>query len=662
METTDIPLHLIVLIPLLGAAVNGLFGRRWPEHLIAGIGCAAAFLPFLLSVEAFMALRETGAEALRQPALFTWFASGSFKVEVGFTVDHLTSVFLLNVTGIGFLIHLYSVVYMQGDAGYFKFFAYLNLFLFSMLMLVMGENLLLMFVGWEGVGLCSYLLIGFWHHDNANADAGKKAFITNRIGDFGFLLGIFFIMYAQSEAGLPISLSFEALAADATRFSGYATVIGLCLFVGAAGKSAQMPLYVWLPDAMAGPTPVSALIHAATMVTAGIYMVARMNFIYVQSPEAMTVVACVGAFTALYAATMGFAQTDIKKVLAYSTVSQLGFMFVGVGVGAFGAGLFHVITHAFFKACLFLGSGSVIYALHHEQDIRRMGGLWKKMPITAWTFLLSTLAIAGFPLMSGFFSKDEIMWKAFATQNLLVPGWVLWLVLVLGAMCTAFYMVRVFCLTFLGTYRGGAGGHHDAHGHDDHGARGARGDIHESPALMTLPLIVLAALAVFGGLLGLPHWISHTNLFEHWLEPVFVAAKGLKFIDNTSLELGLMGVSVGLCSLSALLAYAMYNGTLQQTPARLAAQFQPVYKLIYNKYYFDEVLSFLVVRPTKGLARFCHRVVDDGLIDGLLVNGTAAVVNLSGRLTRLVTTGDVQRYATLLFVGLWALVAFWVAG
>jgi NADH-quinone oxidoreductase subunit L len=658
---TQIPIHLIVLLPLLGAAINGLFGRRFSEGTIAGIACLATFIPFMLSVQAFLAL-QGGLERIAPAPLFTWFASGGFKVELGFVIDHLTSIFTLVVTGIGFLIHLYSAKYMEGDEGFYKFFAYLNLFLFSMLMLIMGENLILMFVGWEGVGLCSYLLIGFWYQENANADAGKKAFITNRVGDFGFLLGIFFILYALAETGKPMSLSFTDLQANAGVFAGLATTICLLLFVGAAGKSAQVPLYVWLPDAMAGPTPVSALIHAATMVTAGIYMVARLNFLFVQSPMAMTVVACVGAFTALFAATMGFLQNDIKKVLAYSTVSQLGYMFMGVGVGAFGAGLFHVVTHAFFKACLFLGSGSVIYALHHEQDIRKMGGLFKKMPITAWTFLLSTMAIAGFPLFSGFFSKDEILWKAFANQTTLVPGWALWSVGVLAAVCTAFYMVRVFCLTFLGEYRGGHNDHHghDSHGHDDHHGHG---EIHETPGFMTAPLIILAVGAVFGGLAGLPHWMpGHpTNWFEHWLSPVFTAAEPLKFLDNTSLELALMAVSVSLCALSAGVAYYMYAGGGQHLPAQLAARMKPLYTLVYNKYWVDELYQAVIVSPIKAFSRFCWRVIDDGLIDGALVNGTAGVVNLSGRLVRLFTSGDVQRYATVLFVGVWVLLVFWLA-
>ncbi|MFZ4735554.1 MAG: NADH-quinone oxidoreductase subunit L [Bradymonadia bacterium] len=656
----QIPIHLIVLLPLAGAAINGLFGRRFSEGTIAGIACLAAFVPFLISVQAFLAL-QGGVAAIAPAPLFTWFASGGFKVELGFLIDPLTSIFTLVVTGIGFLIHLYSAKYMEGDEGFYKFFAYLNLFLFSMLMLIMGENLILMFVGWEGVGLCSYLLIGFWYQDNANADAGKKAFITNRVGDFGFLLGIFFILYALAESGKPLSLSFDDLAANASVMAGLATTICLLLFVGAAGKSAQVPLYVWLPDAMAGPTPVSALIHAATMVTAGIYMVARMNFLFVQSPVAMTVVACVGAFTALFAATMGFLQNDIKKVLAYSTVSQLGFMFMGVGVGAFGAGLFHVVTHAFFKACLFLGAGSVIYGLHHEQDIRRMGGLMKKMPITAWTFLLSTMAIAGFPLLSGFFSKDEILWKAFANQTTLVPGWALWTVGVLAAMCTAFYMVRVFCLTFLGEYRGGG---HDDHAHDDHGhGDHGHGEIHESPAFMTAPLVILAIGAVFGGLAGLPHWFpGHpTNWFEHWMSPVFTAAEGLNFLDNTSLELTLMAVSVALAASSASLAYYMYAGGGRHLPAQLAERLKPIYTLVYNKYWIDELYQAVIVGPIKAFSRFCWRVIDDGLIDGALVNGTAGVVGLSGRLVRLFTSGDVQRYATVLFVGVWVLLVFWLA-
>jgi NADH-quinone oxidoreductase subunit L len=665
---TNLPIHLIVFLPLLGAAINGLLGRRFSWTTITAIACMASLVPFILSVQAFFHMRETGAEVLRQVPLFTWFATGTFSVDLGFTIDRLTAIFCLNVTGIGFLIHMYSSAYMKEDEGYFKFMSYLNLFLFSMLMLIMGENLLLMFVGWEGVGLCSYLLIGFWYTDHANADAGKKAFITNRIGDFGFLLGMFFILYALNSQGLPMSLSFEDLQANAGQFSELATIIGLLLFVGAAGKSAQVPLYVWLPDAMAGPTPVSALIHAATMVTAGIYMVARMNFIYVQSPMAMTVVTAIGAITALFAATMGFAQNDIKKVLAYSTVSQLGYMFMGVGVGAYAAGLFHVITHAFFKACLFLGSGSVIHALHHEQDTRKMGGLLKKMPITGWTFALSTAAIAGFPLLSGFFSKDEILWKVFSNQTTLIPGWVFWLVGVAGAMCTAFYMVRVYALTFTGTYRGEPEERHghDAHGHDDHGHHhgGVKyDDIHESPWTMTLPLVVLAFGAVFGGLLGLPHWMpGHpTNQFDHWLEPVFGSAHGLKFLDNTSLELGLMAVSVGLAALSALVAWHMYAGKGKHLPGQIAERIRPVYTLVFNKYYVDELYAAVIVRPIKAFARFSWRVIDDGLIDGVLVNGPANLVHLTGRLVRLFTTGDVQRYAFFVLGGVWLLVVVWLA-
>ncbi len=666
---TNLPIHLIVFLPLLGAAINGLLGRRFSWTTITAIACVASLVPFILSVQAFFHMRETGAEVLRQVPLFTWFATGNFSVDLGFTIDRLTAIFCLNVTGIGFLIHMYSSAYMKEDVGYFKFMSYLNLFLFSMLMLIMGENLLLMFVGWEGVGLCSYLLIGFWYTDHANADAGKKAFITNRVGDFGFLLGIFFILYALNTQGLPMSLSFEDLQANAGKFSELATIIGLLLFVGAAGKSAQVPLYVWLPDAMAGPTPVSALIHAATMVTAGIYMVARMNFIYAQSPMAMTVVTAIGAITALFAATMGFAQNDIKKVLAYSTVSQLGYMFMGVGVGAYAAGLFHVITHAFFKACLFLGSGSVIHALHHEQDTRKMGGLLKKMPITGWTFALSTAAIAGFPLLSGFFSKDEILWKVFSNQTTLIPGWVFWLVGVAGAMCTAFYMVRVYALTFTGTYRGEPEDRHghDDHGHDDHG-HGHHGgvkykDIHESPWTMTLPLVVLAFGAVFGGLLGLPHWMpGHpTNQFDHWLEPVFESAKGLKFLDNTSLELGLMAVSVGLAALSALVAWHMYAGKGKHLPGQIAERIRPLYTLVFNKYYVDELYAAIIVRPIKAFARFSWRVIDDGLIDGVLVNGPANLVHLTGRVVRLFTTGDVQRYAFFVLGGVWLLVVVWLA-
>ena len=645
---SQIPIHLIVLLPLVGAIINGLIGKKLSEKVIAGIGCAATFVPFLISIQAFLELRGLhGAEAVIRPApLYTWITSGAFEVPMGFSIDRLTSVFTLFVTGVGFLIHVYSAAYMHGDEGFNKFFAYLNLFMFSMLMLITGENMLLMFVGWEGVGLCSYLLIGFWYTDDANAAAGKKAFITNRVGDFGFLLGIFFILYALDTQGLGLTLSFHELEAQQFHLGGYATIIGLLLFVGAAGKSAQIPLFVWLPDAMAGPTPVSALIHAATMVTAGVYMVARMNFIYAQSAVAMTVVACVGAATALFAATIGLVQNDIKKVLAYSTVSQLGYMFLGVGVGAFSAGVFHVVTHAFFKACLFLGAGSVIHAMHHEQDIRKMGGLWKVMPKTGWTFLICTAAIAGVPLFSGFFSKDEILWMAYSNNQTLVPGLALWIVGLLGAICTAFYMMRLFVLTFLGESRA-----------DEH----TKAHLHESPALMTWPLLILAGFAAIGGVIGLPHWLGVPNLFHDWLHPVFAASEArLSFVSNPGLELGLMAIAVGLAMTSFWFAYHTYRYNPQR-PKDWAAHAGGLYRLVLDKWRIDELYAYVIVNPIKAVAQFCWRVIDDGFIDGLLVNGTAAFVGLCGRAVRVLTTGDVQRYATALFLGLWAALFLWLS-
>lgn len=658
---TNIPIHLIVLFPLLGAIINGTIGgllrRKMSESAIAGIASAATFLPFMIAVEVFFTLKGMPENAVLQPApMFDWIISGNFHVPMGFYVDHMTSVFLLFVTGIGFLIHIYSASYMHDDPGYYKFFTYLNLFMFSMLMLVTGENLLLMFVGWEGVGVCSYLLIGYWYEDHKNADAGKKAFITNRVGDFGFLLGMFFILYALGTHDMPLTLSFDKLMDPAVlaqaNLGGYATIICLLMFVGAMGKSAQIPLFVWLPDAMAGPTSVSALIHAATMVTAGVFMVSRMNFLFSLSPEAMTVVTGIGAATALFAATIGIVQNDIKKVLAYSTVSQLGYMFMGVGCGAYAAGLFHVLTHAFFKACLFLGSGSVIHAVH-SQDVREMGGLRKFMPITGWTFLLSTLAIIGTPLFSGFFSKDEILWKVFSQNNTLIPGPVFWVVGVLGAMCTAFYMVRVYCLTFEGEFRGSEKTKHH---------------LHESPKLMTIPLIVLAGLAVVGGFLGMPHWLpGHPhNFFHDWLHPVFAASDAnLSFgngEDQTALELALMAISVGLAALMALLAYMMYAGKKKELPGKIRQSVGGLYTVLLNKYYVDELYVAVIVNPIKRFSSVCWRIIDDGIIDGVLVNRVAGLSVKLGGVTKLLTSGDVQRYAAFVFIGFWALMVAWIAG
>jgi NADH-quinone oxidoreductase subunit L len=519
-------LGLIILFPLAGALINGLLGKKLPKSAVSFIGPAAIGLSFVVVVFSFMKLLQLPVEERSiEQTLFTWISSGNLNVGFNLLFDQLSAIMALIVSGVSFLIHIYSVGYMGEDKGYSKFFTYLNLFVFMMLILVLGDSYLMMFIGWEGVGLCSYLLIGFWFEEKANADAGKKAFIVNRIGDFGFLLGMFLIFNVFS------SLNYHEVFEQAKNVQningGIFVAMTLLLFVGAIGKSAQIPLYVWLPDAMAGPTPVSALIHAATMVTAGVYMVARSSVLYALAPTSMMVVACVGAATALFAATIGITQFDIKKVLAYSTVSQLGYMLIAVGVGAFSAGIFHLMTHAFFKALLFLGAGSVIHAMHHAyhathnhddpQDMRNMGGMRKYMPVTYKCFLLATLAIAGAPLFSGFFSKDEILWFAFSSSR---GGVGFWLIGVLAAGITAFYMFRLLFMTFFGENRLKA----EEQNH-----------LHESPKTITIPLIVLAVLSVFGGFIGIPEaFIKHANLFEHFLDPVFEDAHNI--IVNSSGE------------------------------------------------------------------------------------------------------------------------------
>ena len=498
-------LRWIVLSPLLGAILVALLGRTLPRKVIGTLASAAVGVSFLIGLAAFFKLKELSGHGHGEETVFLadhlyrWFAVGGLNVEAAFVFDRLSAVMVLVVAGVSALIHIYSMGYMARDECYWRYFTYLNLFVFFMLLLVTADNAVAMFVGWEGVGLCSYLLIGFWFEDPEKAYAGKKAFVVNRIGDFGFLLGIILIFWSLG------TVNFNEIAQQAplllTGGGTLATAICLLLFLGATGKSAQIPLYVWLPDAMAGPTPVSALIHAATMVTAGVYMIVRLNVLYLLAPAAMCVVAVVGAATAIYAASIGLMQNDIKKVLAYSTVSQLGYMFLAVGVGAFSAGIFHLVTHAFFKALLFLGSGSVIHAMSNKQDIREMGGLKKQMPVTYWTFLFATLAIAGIPPFSGFFSKDEILWKAFSSPQ---GHWTLWLIGFVAAGLTAFYMFRLVFLTFHGECRADEETKHH---------------IHESPSLMTVPLIVLGVLSVIGGFAGIPEALWGGNHFHHWLAP-----------------------------------------------------------------------------------------------------------------------------------------------
>ena len=627
---------LIVLFPLLGFLFIGLFGSKIKsEKLIGTIGSAAVGLSFLVAVSIFVEMLSFPAgERQHIVNQFEWISAGSFSVNAAFQVDQLSIVMTLIVTGVGSLIHIYSIGYMHGDRGFWRFFAYLNLFIFAMLILVLADNFLLMFVGWEGVGLCSYLLIGFWYEKNfekgTTGDAAKKAFIVNRIGDFGFLLGMFLIFTTFG------SLNFETVFSAASVFSrGDSTVmwITLLLFVGATGKSAQIPLYVWLPDAMAGPTPVSALIHAATMVTAGVYMVARSSILFALSPVTMDVVAIIGVITAFYAATIGLVQNDIKKVLAYSTISQLGYMFLGLGVGAFASGIFHVMTHAFFKALLFLGSGAVIHAMHDEQDIQKMGGLKKYLPTTYKTFLIGAIAISGIPPLAGFFSKDEILWKAFSDGS---P--ILWLVGAAGAGLTAFYMFRLVSLTFEGSPR-----------FDEHHLHP-----HEAPKTMTIPLIVLAALSVVGGFIGIPASLGGGNWLEHFLEPVFESANSkmlMPYHEVSAMEYVLMAVSIVIAVTGIFFARRIYLEK-KEIAERTAAKFSRVYTLLLNKYFVDEFYDATIVTPiAKGSEKLLWKRLDVGIIDGL-INFTAKVTEYASQFFRRLQTGVVQTYAVVFVAGI----------
>jgi NADH-quinone oxidoreductase subunit L len=640
---------LVPALPALGVLVNGLAGRRLGKGAVSVVGPGVVGAAFLVSLTLLLSLASMPAEdrVLRQ-TLYEWLVAGDFSAGVSFLVDPLSVTMMLIVTGVGFLIHVYSVGYMhdEDERGFARYFTYLNLFTFAMLLLVMADNLLLLFVGWEGVGLCSYLLIGFWFSDRDNAEAGKKAFIVNRIGDFGFLLGIFLVFGAFGSVAFADVL--PRAGATLTEGGTIAVLIAVCLFVGAVGKSAQIPLYVWLPDAMAGPTPVSALIHAATMVTAGVYMVARMHPVYLMAPEVLTLVAAVGAATALFAATIGLAQTDIKKVLAYSTISQLGYMFLGVGVAAFGAGIFHLLTHAFFKALLFLGAGSVIHALHGQQDMRRMGGLRSSLPVTYWTMLAATLAIAGLPPLAGFFSKDEILWRTWESGHAL-----LWAIGFLTAGLTALYMFRLFFLTFHGDFRG---------------TDEERAHLHESPPSMAVPLAVLGVLSVVGGWIGMPHALGGPlgdvpNVIERWLEPVFADAAVHAAPGSAAppVEYGLMAASVAIAVLGIGAAWWMYVRR-PWLPATLADRFRGAYTLVRGKYFVDEIYDFLVVRPFNAMSRFAWRVVDDGLIDGLAVNGSGALVRLGSRVASRWESGYVQSYVLVFFGGVVLLLAYLLLG
>jgi NADH-quinone oxidoreductase subunit L len=644
-------LWLVPILPLAGAAINGFFGRRSSKKAISTVALVFCGATFVMAL--WLAAGFSSASAPYYFDLAHWIRSGDFQVDFSFYLDQLSLVMLLVVTGVGFLIHIYSVGYMWDDDGYYRFMAYLNLFMFFMLTLVLAKNYLVMFIGWEGVGLASYLLIGFWFTKDSAAAAGKKAFIVNRIGDFGFLIALFLMI--KHFGSLDFTRVFAAVRSlpPETAGAGLLTAIGLLLMVGAAGKSAQIPLYVWLPDAMEGPTPVSALIHAATMVTAGVYMVARSSAIFDRAPMAMMVVAIIGTLTALFAATIGIAQTDIKKVLAYSTVSQLGYMFMACGVGAFSAGIFHLMTHAFFKGLLFLAAGSVIHGVGGEQDMRKMGGLRVYMPWTFATMGIATLAIAGIPPFAGFWSKDEILWKAFNAS------WVYWLIGVVTAFITSFYMFRLMCMTFGGEYRGGAA--QDAHGHDahDHDHGHGHGEPHESPWVMLGPLVVLAVLSAFGG------WVAgYNHHFEHFLAPVFqgandVAQEASPEAGKRTLEYLLMAVSVGVAGLGWFLAYLLYSRR-PQLPARIAASLGGLYQAVSNKYYIDELYAALFVKPLiDGSTTILWHGVDQGVIDAAVNDSADAARHVSDK-ARHMQSGNLRSYAGWIAAGGAVVIAYMV--
>jgi NADH-quinone oxidoreductase subunit L len=627
-------IYLVPLFPLIGFLIVGLGRNILPKGISGWIASIAVLASFIVSVLIFNEVRTTPAEFPKVVELYSFINTQSLSINFAFQVDQLSTLFLLVITGIGFLIHMYSIAYMheENQAWFAKFFAYLNLFIFSMLLLVLGSNYIIMFIGWEGVGLCSYLLIGYWYKKNDYTNAAKKAFIMNRIGDLGFLIGIFLIIGQFGSA------DFATVFTKAGALSAINTPIllgiTLCLFIGACGKSAQIPLFTWLPDAMAGPTPVSALIHAATMVTAGIYMIVRSNVLFSLAPVAQDIILLIGMLTAIVSATIATRQNDIKKVLAYSTVSQLGFMFIALGVGAYTAAVFHVVTHAFFKALLFLGSGSVIHGMHHEQDIRKMGGLKKYMPVTYITFLIGCIAIAGIPPLSGFFSKDEIMMHVYQHG---AYGKILWGIILCAAMLTAYYMFRLLFLTFFGQYRG------DAHHHP-----------HESPALMTIPLIILAVLSAIGGALGLPH-VFH--LGDHWLHnhlsPLY-AKVGSALHHATELsastEYALMAVAVIAAVVSIFIAYREYKNIDLKKPFGGLASF------FAGKWFFDEAYDKTITNSSKALSTAFNNYAEPKVIDKA-VNGVGDLVQAGAKRLRLIQSGMVGFYMFIMVVGALAIFA-----
>jgi NADH-quinone oxidoreductase subunit L len=637
------PLWLIPVIPLAGFIVNALLGTRLGKRFVSVVGVGAAGLATIAAYTRVIPfLSGDGAPVLETYG--SWISVGELSLDLSFRLDPLSTLMLAFVTFVAFLIHIYATGYMHHeatDAGYARFFAYLNLFLFAMLLLVLAESFVLMFVGWEGVGLCSYLLVGYYFWEGYAAEAGRKAFVVNRIGDYGFLLGMFAIF--TTFGSLNYTEVFSKAAADPAKFAPGLAIICFCLFVGAMGKSAQVPLYVWLPDAMAGPTPVSALIHAATMVTAGVYMVARCNVLFRLAPEIMLFVAAIGCFTAIFSGIIAVAQNDLKKVLAYSTISQLGYMFLACGAGAFTVGMFHVMTHAFFKACLFLGAGSVMHAMSGDLDVRHMGGLKSKLPITHATFLIAALAIAGIPPLAGFFSKDAILSSSFEHGGF---GRLFWAVGLFTAGLTAFYMFRVVSLTFYGRFRG-------SHEQEHH--------VHESPTSMTLPLIVLAFLSVVGGWVGLPAVLSENgNRIGRFLAPILVPIAGHEAGHEAlphATEWILMALSVAVAAAGILLAWKWYARDEGRVPAKIAAAWPGLYSLVADKFRVDELYDFLIVRPFEWIARVLWKVVDVLIIDGVL-NAGAFLVELAGDFLRFLQTGNVRNYALSFLIGLVALLLF----
>ena len=662
-------LALIPLFPLLGFVVNASFGRRLPKAISGGVASSVMVASFVVSAMTVWGLAGLPVEqrAIEQ-TVYTWIASGDFVLDLTLRVDPLSAVMILVITGIGSLIHIYSTAYMheEVDSEYARYFSYLNLFAAFMLVLVLGANFLVLFVGWEGVGLCSYLLIGFWFKKPSAVDAGKKAFVVNRIGDYAFILGML-LLFARFG-----TLDFQHVAATVAAIPpevgafGVLSIASLLLFIGATGKSAQIPLYVWLPDAMEGPTPVSALIHAATMVTAGVYMIGRNAVLFSHAPGTLMIVAVIGALTALMAATIGLVQNDMKRVLAYSTVSQLGLMFLAMGVGAFGAGIFHLYTHAFFKALLFLGSGAVIHALHGEQDIRNMGGLKRHLPITYWTFLIGALAIAGVPLLSGFFSKDEILYEAFREGHT-----VLWLLGAVASLMTAAYMFRLVFLTFHGERRHDAPApahpeEDDPAAHSDHApSYSAPSHPHDAPPAMAFALIVLALGSVLAGYVGVPHALGGQNQIAEWLAPSFAVSgavvESLHVVgeEEAALEFTLMGVSIAIALAGIAIAVLVWLRR-PEIAASMAKRYPALHRLLLNKYYVDEAYDLAVVQPIRvGSEEALWRGFDVRVIDGA-VNGTGAVVAGSAGVLRLLQTGSVRTYAGSMLIGVVVILGYYL--